>query len=96
MVAEKFIKTLKSRIYKHLNAVSKIVYIDKLDKISDKSNKNYPKAIKIKSANVQLSIILTTVFNTINDKDPNLKVGDHVSIKTKKIFFQKATHTKLV
>ena len=31
-----------------------------------------------------------------NDKDPNLKVGDHLSIKAKKIFFQKATHTKLV
>ena len=32
-VAEKLIKTLKNKIHKHVTAVSKILYIDKLDDI---------------------------------------------------------------
>ena len=31
VVAERFIRTLKNKIYKHMTAVSKNVYIDKLD-----------------------------------------------------------------
>ena len=31
--AERFIKTLKNNIYKYMTSVSKIVHIDKLDKI---------------------------------------------------------------
>ena len=36
VVAERFIKTLKIRIYKYMTPISKNVYIDKLD---DKFNK---------------------------------------------------------
>ena len=32
-VAEKFIRTLKTKIYKYMTSVSKNVYIDKLDDI---------------------------------------------------------------
>ena len=35
VVAEQFIRTLKNKIYKHMTAVSKNVYIDKLDDIVD-------------------------------------------------------------
>ena len=31
VVAERFMKTLKIKIYKYMTSVSKIVYIDKLD-----------------------------------------------------------------
>ena len=34
-VAEGFIRTLKNKIYKYMTAVSKNVYIDKLDDIVD-------------------------------------------------------------
>ena len=37
-VAERFIRTLKSKIYKHMALISKNVYIDKLDDILDEYN----------------------------------------------------------
>ena len=38
MAAEKFIKTLKNKIYKYLTSITKNVYIDKLDDIVNKYN----------------------------------------------------------
>ena len=38
VVAERFIRTLKNEIFKHMNAVSKNVYFDVLDDIVDKYN----------------------------------------------------------
>ena len=38
IVAERFIRTLKRKIYKWMTSVSKIVYIDKLDDIFNKYN----------------------------------------------------------
>ena len=35
VVAERFIRTLKSKIYKYMTSISKNVYIDKLDDIVD-------------------------------------------------------------
>ena len=35
VVAERFIRTLKSQIYKHMTSISKNVYIDKLADIVD-------------------------------------------------------------
>ena len=33
VIAERFIKTLKNKIYKYMSSISKNVYIDKLDDI---------------------------------------------------------------
>ena len=41
VVAERGIRTLKNKIYKHMTAVSKNVYIDKLDEIVEKCNTAY-------------------------------------------------------
>ena len=42
VVAERFIRTLKHKIYKYMNPLSKQnVYIDKLDKMADKYNNLY-------------------------------------------------------
>ena len=38
VVAERFIRTLKSKIYKYMTSISKNVYIDKLDDIVDEKN----------------------------------------------------------
>ena len=35
VVAERFIRTLKNKIYKHMTSISKSVYIDKLDNIAN-------------------------------------------------------------
>ena len=38
VVAERFIRTLQNKIYKHITSVSKDVYIDKLDEIVNEYN----------------------------------------------------------
>ena len=51
VVAERFIRTLKNKIYKYMASVSKNMYIDKLDDIVNRYNNTYS-AIKMKSADV--------------------------------------------
>ena len=48
VVSERFIRTLKNKIYKYMTSVSKNVYIDKLDDIVNKYNNTYHSTIKIK------------------------------------------------
>ena len=38
VVAERFIRTIKNKIYKHMTSISKNVYIDKLDDIVNEYN----------------------------------------------------------
>ena len=51
--AERFMKTLKNEIYKHMTAISKNVYIDKLDDIVKEYNNKYHTSIKMKPVNVK-------------------------------------------
>ena len=55
VVAEKFIRTLKSKICKCMTSISKNVYIDKLDDIVNKYNNNYHITIKMKPADAKSS-----------------------------------------
>ena len=48
LVAERFIRTLKSKIYKYMTSISKNVYIDKLDDIVDEYNNTYHTTMKMK------------------------------------------------
>ena len=48
IVAKRFIRTLTNKIYKHLTAVSRQMYINKLDNVATKYNNKYYKAIKKK------------------------------------------------
>ena len=52
VVAETFIRTLKSKIYNHMTAVSKYMCIDTLDKLVGKYNNTY--LIKVKSENAYM------------------------------------------
>ena len=47
VAAERFIRTLKSKIYKYMTSISKNVYIDKLDDIVDEYNNTYHTTIKV-------------------------------------------------
>ena len=49
VVAERFIKTLKNKIYKHVAAVSKNVYFNVLNDAVDKCNITYHNTIKMKT-----------------------------------------------
>ena len=52
-VAERFIKTLKTKIYKYMTSASKNVYIDKLDDIVGQYNNTYHRTIKMKPVDVK-------------------------------------------
>ena len=86
VVAERFIRTLKSKICKHMTSISKNVYIDKLNDIVNEYNNTYHNTIKMKPIDVKDNTYINT-DKEINNKDPKFKVGDHVRIsKYKKIF----------
>ena len=53
VVAERFIRTLKTKIYKYMTSVSKNVYIDKLDDIVDNYNTTYQRTIKMTPTDVK-------------------------------------------
>ena len=53
VVAERFIRTLKNRIYKHMTAISRNLYFNVLNNIFDKYNNKYHKTIKIKPIDVK-------------------------------------------
>ena len=88
VVAERFIRTLKSKIYKYMTSISKNVYIDKLDDIVDECNNTYHTAIKMKPIDVKDNTYINT-SKEINNKDPKFKVGDHVRISKYKSIFPK-------
>ena len=52
VVAERFIRTLKNKIFKHMTAVSKNVYFDVLDDIVNKYNNTVHKSIIVKPVDV--------------------------------------------
>ena len=86
VIAERFIRTLKNKIYKYMTSISKNVYIDKLDDIVRKYNNTYHTSIKIKPIDVKNNTYID-FKKEINDKNPKFKVGDHVRIfKYKNIF----------
>ena len=52
VVTEKFIRTLKSKIFKHMTAVSKNVYFDVLDNVANKYKNTVQRTMKMKPINI--------------------------------------------
>ena len=88
VIAERFIKTLKSKIYKYMTSISKNVYTDKLDDILDGYNNTYHTTIKMKPIDVKDNTYINT-SKEINNKDSKFKVGDRVRISKYKNIFAK-------
>ena len=59
VVAERFIRTIKNKIYKHMTSISKNVYIDKLDDIVNEYNNTKHRTIKMKLLMLKIIHILT-------------------------------------
>ena len=91
VVAERFIRTLKNKIYKYMTSVSKNVYIDMLDDIVNEYNNTYHRKIKMKSIDVK-DYIYINFGKESNNKDPKFKIGDHVKMSKYKNVFAKG-HT---
>ena len=53
VVAERFIRTLKNKVFKHMTAISKNVYFDVLDDIVNKYNNTSHRTIKMKPIDVR-------------------------------------------
>ena len=68
VVAERFIRTLKNKIFKPMTTVSKNVYFNVLDDIVNKYNNTVHKTIKMKPIDV------TTDFYAECNEDSNKKV----------------------
>ena len=86
VVAERFVRTLKNKIYKHMTAISRNDYFDVLNYIVDKYNIKYHKNIKMKPIDVK-SDSFAEYNEESNEKDPRFKAGNHVeSSKYKNIF----------
>ena len=94
VLAERFIRTLKNKTYKHMTSISKNVYYDVLDDIVNKYNNAYHKTIKMKPADAGYNSFAEyngIAFNEeSNEKDPKFKAGDHVSISKFKNVFAKS------
>ena len=88
VIAERFIKTLKNKIYKYMTLISKNVYIDKLDDIVKKYNNTYHKSMKMKPVDVKDNKYIN-FKKEVNDKNHKFKVGDHVRISKYKNIFAK-------
>ena len=88
LVAERFIRTLKSKIFKHMAAVSKDVYFDVLDDIVKKYNNTVHRTIKMKPIDVT-SDSYAEYNEDSNVTKPKFKVGDHVRISKYKNIFAK-------
>ena len=88
VIAEIFIRTLKTKIYKYMTLISKNVYIDKLDCIVNKYNNTYHRTIKMKPVDVKDNTYIN-FDKKINDEDPKFKVGDHIRISKYKNIFAK-------
>ena len=87
VVAERFIRTLKQKIYKYMTSISKNVYIDKLNDLVDEYNNTYHKTLKMKPDVKNNTYI--DFEKEVNNKDPKFKTGDHVRISKYKNIFAK-------
>ena len=85
-VVERFIRTLKNKIYKYMTAISKNMYIAKLGDIANEYNNTYHKTIKMKSVEVKDNTYNDSI-KEVNDKYSKLKVDGHVRISKYKNTF---------
>ena len=81
VVVERFIRTLKNKIYKHITAVSENVY--RMDDIINEYNNTYHRTIKMKPSEAKDNIYIDS-FKEVNDQDPKFKVDDHIRISNNK------------
>ena len=78
-MAERFIRTLKNKNFKHMAAISKNVYFDVLDDIVNKYSNTVHRTVKMKPIDVT-SDSYAEYNEDSNKKDPKFNVNNHVRI----------------
>ena len=93
VVAERFIRTLKNKLFKHMSAISKNIYFDVLDDIVNRYNNTVHSTIKMKP--IEVTDDYYAEYNQhptelhSNKRNPKFKVGDNVRISKYKKNFAK-------
>ena len=87
LVAERFIRTLKNKLYKHMTATSKNVYYNVLDDVVSKYNNTKHSTIEMKPIDVRDN--KRVYIDEHTEKDSRFKVGDRVRISKLKNMFAK-------
>ena len=88
VTVERFIRSIKNKIYKYMTSISKNVYIDKLDDIVNEYNNTKHRTIKMKPIDIKDNTYID-FGKEVNDNDPKFKVGEHVRISKYKNIFAK-------
>ena len=88
VTAERFIRTLKYKIFKYMTSISKNVYIHNLDDKVDKYNNTYHSTVKMNPVDVKSSTYIDS-SEEINDKDSKFIIGDIARISKYKNIFAK-------
>ena len=78
VVAERFIRTIKNKLYKHMTATGKNVYYDVLDDVVNEYNNAKHNTIKMKPIDVGDN--KKVYIDENNEKDSRFKIGDRVRI----------------
>ena len=89
VVAERFIRTLKNKLYKHMTATGKNVYYDVLDDVVNEYNNTKHNTIKMKPIDVRDNNNKRVYIDEHNEKRSRFKVGDRVRISKFKNIFAK-------
>ena len=88
VVDERFIRTLKNKLYKHMTAAGKNVYYDVLDEVVNKYNNTKHSTIKMKPIDVKDNNERIYI-DEHNERNSRLKVGDRARISKFKNIFAK-------
>ena len=84
VVAKRFIRTLKNKLYKHITATGKNVYYDVLDDVVNEYNITKHHTIKMKLKDVK-NDKKKVYIDEYNKKDIRFNVSDRVRISKFKI-----------
>ena len=87
-VAERFIRTLKNKLYKHMTATGKNVYYDVLDDVVNKYDNTKHSTINMLIP-IDVKNNKRVYIDEHNEKDSKFKVGDRVRISRYKNIFAK-------
>ena len=88
VVAERFIRTLKNKLYKHMTATGKNVYYDVLDDVVNEYNNTKHNTIKMKEKDVKNENNRVYIDDHIK-KSARYNVGDRVRISKFRNIFAK-------
>ena len=89
VVAERFIRTLKIKLYKHMTAIGRNAYYDVLDDVVNKYNNTKHSIIKMKPINVIDNNNKIVYIDEHNEKRSRFKIRDRVRISKFKNIFTK-------